>query len=409
MDVAVIGGGASGLMATISAAQQGAHVVILERMDRVGKKILATGNGRCNLTNLNIRLENYHGASSDFIRTVLDQCPLTQTLDHFEKIGLAWQTDGESGRVYPRSCQASSVLDVLRLTCHRLQIEEICNAEVTQVTRKADGFIIILKNGQPISAKKIILAAGGRAAPGLGSNGSGHTLAQKLGHTLVEPFPAIVQLELDVSFIRQLKGVRCDAQISILDGRKTVRTETGEIQFTEYGLSGIPALGMARSVHEIQAGGSIPAICLNLFPEWSSNQLTAHLVNRFQNIADTSIADALISLIHKRLIPVILKQCGIDFHQICGTLTSDDVERLVLILTHWIIQVSGTKSWNEAQVTAGGVDTREVNPETLESKIFPGLFFTGELLDVDGDCGGYNLQWAWSSGWVAGKHAAKKS
>ncbi|HDQ44465.1 MAG TPA: aminoacetone oxidase family FAD-binding enzyme, partial [bacterium] len=214
-------------------------------------------------------------------------------------------------------------------------------------------------------------------------------------------------LVLDGSFTKRLKGVRCQAAVSILRGERIVRTEAGEIQFTEDGLSGIPVLGMARSVHEIHSAGENASIQINLFPEWSAAQVSAHLAERFRMPGDVSAGDALVSLIHKRLIPVLLKACGVDAGRNCSNLPGSGLENLVTILTGWRIPVSGTRSWNDAQVTAGGVAVDEIRPQTLESARLSGLFFAGELIDVDGDCGGYNLQWAWSSGRVAGTHAAR--
>ncbi|HDQ45803.1 MAG TPA: aminoacetone oxidase family FAD-binding enzyme, partial [bacterium] len=187
--IAIVGGGASGLMAAAAAAESGARVLLLERMDRVGKKLLATGNGRCNLTHVRLAPENYHGAPAEFIRAVLDQCPLNRTLDLFEKMGLSWRIEADSGRIYPRSAQASSVLDVLRRACARLGVTEICGTGITRIERDSEGFTLKGKDGSALTAQKVILATGGRAAPGLGSNGSGYELARQAGHRIVPPFP----------------------------------------------------------------------------------------------------------------------------------------------------------------------------------------------------------------------------
>lgn len=406
--IVVIGGGASGLMAGIVAAREGLSVLLIDRMPRVGKKILVTGNGRCNLSNRSMSPDHFHGASAAFITGILEQCDLAQTLDFFESIGLAVQLDEQTGRYFPRSSQASSVLDLLRLELARLGVNEMCGTTVTQIDQNPSGFVIETNKVERLGCRCIILATGGKAVPNLGSNGSGYPMAQAFGHNLISPFPALVQLTSETQWIRSLKGIKCEAEVTLKSAQKTLRTESGEIHFTDYGLSGIPALQLAKPVVQALAGQEKLCIEINFFPEWSLSETEEKVHKRFDRFDSVPVGDALISLINKRLIPVILKNTGIQHNTLCRDLSGEQKKLLIQSMTQLPLPISGTRSWSDAQVTAGGIDTSQVDPVSLESRLVPGLFFAGEILDVDGDSGGYNLQWAWSSGWVAGQHAARK-
>jgi predicted Rossmann fold flavoprotein len=392
------------MMAAISAAGEGASVQVLERLPRFGKKLLATGNGRCNLTNMNFGMTHYHG-NPEFIQSVFSQFDPDTTLKTFEELGLSWIAEPDTGRVFPRSLQASSVLDILRNAMARRGVREICNAAVKQIQKLDGKFRITLGDGNILEADRIILAAGGRASPNMGSNGSGLALAEQLGHSILTPRPAIVQLTCAADFSKRLKGLKIQACITLKSEGKTLRTETGEVLFTEDGLSGIPAMQMARGVHESIGNGQPPVLHIHLMPDLSREKIHTHLVERISQFKNQSIQESLISLLHKRLIPVLLTGAGIDPACLCSQMLENNVQTLADVFTDWRIPVTGTRSWSSAQVTAGGVMTDEVDPATLESRLAPGLYFAGEILDVDGDCGGYNLQWAWSSGRVAGKHA----
>lgn len=406
-DLVIVGGGASGLTAALAAAEAGVRPVILERMDRVGKKILATGNGRCNLTHLSADPTRYHGADPAFTGPALSRFGVTRTLELFAKMGLETKTE-ENGRVFPRSDQASAVLDVLRYETARLRAEEICLSEVRTIERPDGVFRISISNGHVRFASAVVLAAGGRASPALGSNGSGLQLARGLGHSVVEPFPAIVQLKLRDASLRKLKGVKITGRLDLTAGGGSLLSETGEILFTEYGLSGPPALRCARTVNELLSGGRKPSVTLDCFPEKSPAECLGLLEARRDSLGHKSASDGLVGLVHKRLIPVLLEKAMVDRDKPWKKLSDAELRRLSACLKSWTFEVIGTRSWLDAQVTAGGVATREIVPETMESKLVPGLFFAGEIVDVDGDSGGFNLQWAWSSGRVAGEAAAAK-
>jgi predicted Rossmann fold flavoprotein len=404
--VSVVGGGCSGVMAAISAARSGAQVMLLERKDRVGKKLLATGNGRCNLTNSDSALSRFHGGDRAFIAAVLSGFPAASAIDFFEELGIACREEGE-GRIYPRSGQASAVLDVLRWELERLKVDVRTGHEVKQITNKGKDFALALAAGGELTAGRLVLAAGGLAGPQFGSDGSGLRLATALGHRVVEPVAALVPLRLRADFLRKLKGVSFEACGEVRCGEEVLRSEAGEFLFTDSGISGLPVLQLSRSAALALKESKGPRIVLDLFPGSSLEELDAALEIRFRRQGHKSLSDGLVGLLNKRLIPVVLSAAGINDHALPGKEFSAAARtKLARLLKNWSLTISGTMPWPEAQVTAGGIALDEVDPATLESRLVPGLHLCGEILDVDGDCGGFNLQWAWSSGYVAGRHAA---
>jgi hypothetical protein len=405
--VTVIGGGSSGMMAAISAARNGAVVTLLERKDRVGKKLLATGNGRCNLSNTDGSLSRFHGGDRAFIAGVLTRFPAASAIDFFEELGIDCVTEDE-GRIYPRCGQASAVLDVLRWELERLRVDVRTGYEVRSVRRTESGFGLQLTAGGELACPRLVLAGGGMAAPQFGSDGLGLRLATSLGHRLVEPVAALVPLRLGADFLRKLKGVSVAARGELRCGDELLRGEEGEFLFTDSGISGLPVLQLSRSAAVALKRNMGPRIVLDLFPGMSLEGLDDALAIRFRRQARKSLTDGLVGLLNKRLIPVILSAAGIDYHALPGSeLTASARNALSRLLKGWALPVSGTMPWPEAQATAGGVALGDVDPATMESRLNPGLHFCGEILDVDGDCGGFNLQWAWSSGWLAGRSAAQ--
>ena len=405
-DILIIGGGASGLMAAIAAATNGAKVGILEKSDRVGKKILATGNGRCNLTNINMNPRFFHSNNRKFIKGPLNSFDVNTTLDFFEYLGLAYKVEDNS-KVYPKSDQASSVLDILRYRLEELGVKEFCNAEVVDIEKKSNEFSIRLKDGRMFKTDKVIIATGGSAAPQFGSDGNGHTLAKSLGHRITDVFPALVQLKLKADFLKFLKGVKFIGGASVIYNNGILRKEDGEILFTDYGISGPPILQLSRMAAEKLHKNQRVYIELDMFPNMDVEELTNLLQIRLAYHPKRPLNFAFVSLINKRMIPVILKNAGItDIHKKCIKVNKDEIKSIIGILKNWQIEIIGTQNWRNAQVTAGGVDLRDINPNTMESKLIPNLYIVGEVLDVDGDCGGFNLQWAWSTGYIAGESAS---
>lgn len=403
--IAIIGGGAAGLMAAIKSSKENNQVTIYEKMNRVGKKILATGNGRCNFTNTNMSIDFYHGHNVQKIKDIFDFCDLQTTLNFFEDIGIYPYMD-ISGKVYPYSLQASSVLDDLRNEAMRLNVIEMVECEVTHLRKNKGRFDIVTKD-KVYSADKVIVATGGKACPQMGSDGSGYALAKELGHRLSEPFPALVQLKLNANFLKRISGVKFDGCVACECDGEVIREESGEILFTDYGISGPPILQISRKALEKYNAGNEVTIVIDMFPEYSKSMLYDIISNRFIKLKHKTLEESFIGLLNKKIIPVVLSEAGFEYkNEKCTKLNKKDIYKIINILKEWKIQVSGHNGWNQAQTTAGGILLDDIDLKTMESKKVKNLFFAGEILDVDGDCGGYNLQWAWSSGYTAGYYAS---
>lgn len=407
--VVVVGGGAAGMVAAISAKRLGAEVTILEKNPRVGKKILATGNGRCNFTNINAGVATctcYNGNNPEFARRVLADFSVDDTLVFFEKLGIVPKIE-EAGKVYPMSDQASSILDVLLYELKKIEINTICEACVTGITKKGHEFRIELENGIVSYGDKVIIAAGGKALPASGSDGSGHQLAASLGHHIVGVFPALVQLKLEGPYFKRIEGVKFVGTAEIIRDGKTIAKDRGDILFTNYGVSGPPILQISRKAGELLKQGKQAQLKITIMDMMAKNELEKIIKKRIQISPDKPVDFSLVGLINKRMIPVLLLEAGIDdLKKPAAELSAAEQQALINILTGWHFRIRGTKGWTSAQATAGGVDTREIDETTLESKLVKGLFFAGEIIDIDGQCGGFNLQWAWSSGFIAGQSAA---
>ncbi len=386
-DIAVIGGGASGLMAAITAARLGCNVKVYEKNDRIAKKLLATGNGRCNLTNKNITIDRYHGQRAGFPELVLKKFTCDDAINMFSEMGLLCREE-EEGKIFPYSGRASSVLDILRLEMDSVGAMVECAFDVKEIIPRKTAYEIVSWDGRHEFAGKVIFAAGGKAAPNLGGGSSGYEILKKLGHTVTDLKPSIVQLKTETSAIAGLKGVKCMAQVT--HGGKT---QYGELLFTEYGISGPPAFALS-SYYD---GGEVT---IDFFPDIEKKDLFLLIKQK----ADAGISGEKLftGLLHKNIALAIIKKSGIN----SVALSPADINTICDTCKNFRLKTEGTMSWNNAQVTSGGISTKEVREDTLESKKCPGLYITGEVLDVDGDCGGFNLQWAWSSGFVAGSDAA---
>lgn len=401
-DLIIVGGGASGIMAAIMAKDLGIDVAILESNDRIGKKILTTGNGRCNITNKNINVLRYHSENKTFFNKVFENFTLKNTVEFFNSIGLYLVTL-DSDKMYPMSLQASSVLDVFRFALEEREVPIYLNHKVKEINYK-NKFIIDCVNEENFICNKLLLCTGGKSAPKTGSDGSGFTLAKKLGHSIINPIPALVQLKLNHNKLKALSGVKFDGNAHIYVNDKLRRSEFGEVLFTDYGISGPPILQLSRIASYNLSKGKDVSLKIDMMSNFSKDELKGFLENHFGAYSYRSVHDALIGIINKKIISIILKEANIDnIHKPCWSLEWEEKEMLLSLLKEWTFKVSGTNSFDNAQVTAGGVDTKEVDENTLQSKIVPNLYFAGEILDVDGDCGGFNLQWAWSSASLAVK------
>lgn len=394
MEIAVIGGGASGITAAIAARKNGASVTIYESCGRIGRKILATGNGRCNMTNINASAGNYYGENRDFVNGIIKQFWVEDTLSFFTELGILYKIE-DGGRVYPYSDRASDVLDALRMYASEEGVIVRTGFEVCEVKEHGQGFMITSYKGEKVYSDRVIIACGGKASPSLGSNGSGYDVLKKTGHSVTELRPSLVQLKTETDTVKKLKGIKLNARLTIGE-----YSEEGELLFTEYGLSGPPVFSLtSRLTNQEYAEADI-------MPEYSFERVEELLYTRIALFPERSLEDFFVGMINKRVGQVLLKYVGISpLSRKAVTLSENEVTKMAGTIKSWRFKIEGTMSWNNAQVTKGGAVTSEFDSHTLESKIIKGLYACGEILDVDGDCGGYNLQWAWSSGYIAGLNA----
>ncbi len=395
MNVIVIGGGASGMAAAITAADRGHSVTVLERQARVGRKLLSTGNGRCNLTNTHALENHYHG-DPHLAEEVVSRFDVADTLAWFEGLGLFTVTE-DSGRVYPRSDTAASVLDVLRFALEKRGVTVIAGSPVTGIRVKGHHFTATTEQGV-YESDAVILAAGGAAGAKVGGVMDGYRLAKALGHHRTGLYPVIVQIKTDPTYPRALKGVKAEAAVSVCRGNETLAQRTGEVLFTEYGVSGPAVFDVSWAASQ---GGQGLTCVLDLLPEWDELQIAANLRQRREILAGHEARELLTGLLHPRLGQVAVKAAGFTAQPLQG-LTEDELRRIAGTVKRFELPVLGVCGFDQAQVTAGGLQTDEFDGRTLESRLVPGFYACGEVLDVDGDCGGFNLQWAWSSGRLAG-------
>lgn len=399
MKVLIIGGGASGMMAAITAAENPNNTVtLLERHNRVGRKLLATGNGRCNLTNTDLAASHYHGAQPQFALPALTRFGLDETLALFHSLGLATVTDA-AGKVYPLSDHASSVLDVLRFALENRHVNVVCSCDVVDVRKKARGYEAVSATGEKYFGDKLIIASGGCAGGKLGGTKSGYHLLGLLGHRCSALHPSLTQIKTDPTYVRPLKGVRADARVTLDRRGRLPLCEAGEVQFTDFGLSGPVAFSLSRA-----AGLADDAVLsLDFLRHDTHDKVRSLLHNKRAAMGELPAASFLAGILHPRLGEVVVRRALRDASGSCAALTDGDLACIAKTLRAFTLPVTGVMGMDSAQVTAGGMFTEEFDPETLESRIAPGVYATGEVLDIDGDCGGYNLQWAWSSGRLAGR------
>ena len=403
--VAIVGGGAAGLFAAVTAAKAGAKVTVLEKADRVGRKLLATGNGRCNLTNLRAAAADYHTDCPAAVKAVLEQLPPAQAVAQFKQIGLLCREE-EEGRVYPYSAQAAAVLDRLRFACAHLGVETENGISVKSIEKSADGFLLTDETGRRVRAGRVLLAAGGAAAPQLGGSSDGCRLLERFGHTVTPLTPALTPVKTDPARVKPLKGVRVRAAVTLfIDGTPGPR-ELGEVQFTEQGLSGIAVMQLSSRIGADTKGKHSFALSLDLMPDFTREEVHRLLTGRLSYAGEELVSDFMTGLLPKRVGQTAAKEAGACLSQPAGSLPGGVWGKLARMLKDWRFEAKGTLSWPQAQVTAGGARLCEFDPVTLQSKRVPGLYAAGEVLNVDGPCGGYNLQWAWASGFAAGRGAA---
>ena len=402
MLVCVIGGGASGMAAALAAAERGAEVILLERQARVGRKLLATGNGRCNLTNLNMDTQCYHGDAPEFAATALERYTVADTLEWFRGMGL-YTVAEDSGRVYPYSDHANSVVDILRFALNRKGVRLETGFEVNRIRKTAEGFAVEAGE-RKILCDKVIVACGGLAGTKLGGGMSGYQLLRSMGHRITKLRPALVQLKSDWSGCAALKGVRANCHATIIKDTAVYSQSQGEIQFTEYGLSGPVIFEISRDACYEKGQW----ICrLDFLPDISFEDLHWELECRCR--MDEPVEELLVGILHNRLGRVLAKCAGLAMDAKGLRLGDGELDALCRCVKQLEIPLTEPMGMNHAQVTAGGIMTEDFDSGTMESRLVQGLYACGEVLDIDGDCGGYNLQWAWSSGRLAGDSAGKES
>lgn len=395
-DLIIIGGGPCGVSSAIKAKDLNINIGLIDGNDRICKKLLTTGNGRCNITNENINLNRYHSDNNLFFKDVILSYDYDETIKFLNSIGI-YTCTLENDKVFPISLQASAVVDLLRLNLHEREIAIYLDNKVVSIKKDNSNLFKITTTGNEFTCKALLLCTGGKSYSNLGSDGSGYKLAKNLGHSIITPVPGIVQLKLNFPKLKAISGVKFTSSCNIIVDEKVERTEYGEILFTDYGISGPPILQLSRIASKGIFNKKSVYIDVNLTNS-TYEKISEALETHFAIFSHRTIYDNLVGILNKKLIPIVLKEVGIyDIHTPTYNIDYDLRYRLYTLLCQWKFEVLDTNSFNNAQVTVGGVNTIEVDSKTLHSKLVPGLFFGGEILDVDGDCGGFNLQWCWSS------------
>lgn len=395
--IAIIGAGASGLVASIVLARRGFKVLVFEKNNKIGKKLLATGNGRCNITNKNISLSNYYSSNPKFIKPIIARFSTSTCRDFFEQLGID-MIEGENGRLYPRSLQASSVVNQLVYEAKRLGVEFILNANVKSISKNEKFFSLHVEDDKTYKANKVILAAGSIAMPTLGGSVSGYELAKSFGHKIVSIHPSLVQL-VTKEDLKSVAGVKLNAKVKLLVDNEVRLEKEGDFLFTNYGVSGSVILDISRIASHALLYKKDVKVIVDLLPEFSKERLKNILKKRLDYAHQKSVKDWLDGFLNSKLALFLAKKLNL---QLASSLNQKSLSKLVYELKNFALHVEDTKGFKSAEVCAGGVDTKEINPNTLESKFAKGLYFCGEVMDVDGDCGGYNLHFAWASGYNVG-------
>lgn len=403
-DVCIIGGGASGLMAAITAARLGGRILLVEQKDHIGKKVLATGNGKCNFTNANMDVSYFHGEKA-LIESVLSQFDQPKTLDFFHEIGI--YPMNRNGYYYPASEQAGSVVTAFQNELCRLDVDLHLSETICDVKEKRGLYAITTSLATYIS-KTVIFAVGLLASPKLGSDGSAFPVIKSLGHHFCSMYPVLCAFYARGIDFKQVAGVRVKAEVSIISEGILLDKDRGELQLTDYGISGIPVFQVSKTASSLLNSKKTVECSIRFLPELSAEDIQHELRYRMKGLRNECTTDMLLEgLVNRKLIPVLLANAGISVKNHLADITEDALAHVCRSLTDLRVTLDAPRSFDYAQVCAGGIRTSEVETDSLMSKFMPGLFFAGELLDVDGICGGYNLQWAWSSGYVAGMHAMK--
>lgn len=399
--IIVIGGGASGLFAAVKAKENNPDktVAILEKQNRVGRKLLSTGNGRCNLTNTGCSRDNYHGSFRKYIDVVLNKCSAERVINEFNNLGLLTKVEDE-GRVYPLSNHAGSVLDILRFRLDKLGVEIITDTKVMDIKKKSDGFKLIT-NHNDFFCRKVIVTTGLCASPKLGSDESGINILKKLGHSTVKTAPALCPVKVKSSLLPSLKGVRAECKAALYDSESIIKEEYGELQFADSALSGICIFNLSSLLNKAKN----PVIKISLLPSFDRDEVIKIINKNIKLFGDTPLENLFTGAFVKKLGMAVLKQAEVlPFSRKVCSITEKEVEALADVVCGWTFEVIKSNDFNNAQVASGGITGNDIDPHTMESLIVKNLYICGEAIDIDGDCGGYNLQFAFASGIIAGEN-----
>jgi len=387
------------MMAGIVAGRRKRKILLLEKEKELGRKLLATGNGRCNLTNEQMGPEHYHGGNRELFKAILGRFDGKAVRRFFKEVGLETKEE-ERGRVFPTCNEARAVRDLLAAELKRAGVVVRLHSEVMGIKLEKEG-IIVEQRGDVHPAQHVLLTTGGLAGPQFGASPAGLEIARTLGHTILPTSPILVPLEFESRWQKQLQGVRMDVEGLAMVGDRILFHDTTEILFTPYGISGPLAIQVSPAVLEhCQKKGF--GLEVSFFPGFRTKDVDEEMAKRWAEHPEREVGFSFVGWLPARVAPVVLHSAGVDEHRTVKTIKPDERRRIAEAFTHWELVIKGGRSYKEADAMAGGMDTKEVNPQTLESRIMPRLFFAGEILDVTGDWGGYNLQWAWSSGYVAG-------
>jgi predicted Rossmann fold flavoprotein len=401
VDMIVVGAGAAGLVAAITTARTGHTVTLLEQNTKIGKKILVSGNGKCNIDNKYISKNRFHGQNPDFIQEVLEDHDFDIVEKFFTSIGLEL-IEGKEGKMFPMSLQAGSVVELLKYEAKRVGVQIICDSAVTSISKEAELFTVETSQGTK-RCKRLLLASGSPAAPQLGGSNSGYAFATKMGHTLIPRHPSLVQLCSEEKWVRESAGVKIAGVAQLYANGEYVTEKKGDLLFTNYGISGLAILDLSREVSTRLANFDYCELNLDLMPELSKEKLTNLLLNRIEEGSLKPLVLWLQGVLNKKLIHIILEQSKCKA-KLESELNRKEIGKLVYAIKNLKLSINDTKGFKGAEVATGGINTTEVNPQTMESKLVPNLFFAGEILDVDGDRGGFNFHFAWISGLRVGNN-----
>jgi len=391
----IIGAGAAGLCAAIMSARSGQQVTLLEQNNKIGKKILVSGNGKCNIDNKYINLNRFHSQNPDFIEEVLDGYGFEVVEKFFTSLGLEL-VEGKEGKMFPMSLQASSVVELLEYEAKRAGVQIICDCAVTSINKDTDTFTLETSQGTK-TCEKLLLASGSPAAPQLGGSNSGYAFATKMGHSLIPRHPSLVQLCSEEEWVKGASGVKVAGLAKLYTNGEYITEKKGDLLFTNYGISGLAILDLSREVSTRLANFDYCELSLDLMPALSKGKLTNLLLKRIQEGNEKPLNLWLQGVVNKKLIAIIVKQskCKVKKE---GELNRKEINKLVHTIKNLKLSINDTKGFKGAEVVTGGICTREINSLNMESKLVPNLFFAGEILDVDGDRGGFNFHWAWVTG-----------